>query len=148
MERNKDKANSIGRRRALQVIGVGLGAAGGLFVAGCNKSDSGTTSGGTGGSAPAPAAGGSCQDKIQVDDAAATLRKTLQYKEKTDNPEKKCSICAQFEAGKYGNCGGCKLFAGAVNPEGACLSFAPKVAPGAAPAAPGAAPTPAAPTKG
>jgi len=31
-------------------------------------------------------------------------------------------------AGKYKECGGCKLFAGAVNPEGNCLSWAAKKA--------------------
>jgi hypothetical protein len=152
MEKKNDGANLIGRRRALQVIGVGFGAASGIFaLSGCNNNSAPST-GPTQGAAPAApvAASNSCADKVETDDAAKTLRKTLQYKEKSDNPDKKCSLCAQFEAGKYGNCGGCKLFGGAVNPEGACLSFAPKVAPGAAPgaapAAPGAAPAaPAAP---
>ena len=146
MENNN--TGSIGRRTALQVIGVGLGAAGGLLgVAGCSKG------GGGGGAAPAPATGaatgsGACQDKVEVDDTAKNLRRTLQYKEKSDFADKNCTLCAQFEAGKYGDCGGCKLFAGAVNPQGHCLSFAPKPAPGAAPAAPAAPGAPAAPAPG
>lgn len=129
------------------MLGAGLGAASGLSIFGlgaCNKSDS---SGGSAASGPAKAA--SCADKGEIDEAAANLRKVLQYKEKTDNPEKKCNSCAQYEAGKYGDCGGCKLFGGGVHPDGHCLSFAPKTAapaPGAAPgapAAPGAAPAPA-----
>ena len=107
------------RRRALQVLGASLTAAGGLLL-GCNKG------GGQGGAAGA----GSCQDKIEVDESAATLRRTLQYKEKADTPAKKCSLCAQFEVQRYAGtgCGGCKLFAGAVSPEGGCFSFAPKPA--------------------
>lgn len=148
MEKNNDGSMLMQRRRALQVIGASLGAAGGLVVlGGCNKSggESGGTSGGT--AAPAPAAAATCQDKVPVDDAAKTLRKTLQYKEKSEFADKNCSLCAQFEAGKYGDCGGCKLFAGGVNPQGHCLSFAPKGA-GTAPAAPGAPAAPAAPAKG
>lgn len=135
---NHDQA--MGRRRALQV----LGAASGLVIfAGCNKS-------GGGSGAPTGAAGGkalSCQDKGEIDETAANLRKVLQYKEKSDTPSKRCVDCAQYEAGKYGDCGGCKLFGGGVHPEGVCLSFAPKQAPAAvpptapaAPAAPEAAP--------
>jgi hypothetical protein len=142
LENNNDRSNLMGRRRVLQVIGAGLSAAaGGLVVlGGCNKSGGQAATGGesAGGGA---AKGGSCQDRVEVDETAAQLRKTLQYKEKSDTQEKKCSGCAQFEANKYGDCGGCKLFAGGVNPEGVCLSYAPKAAPGAAPAAaPGAAP--------
>jgi hypothetical protein len=139
LENNSDKSNVMGRRRALQMLGVGLTTASGLVVLGaCNKG------GGTGGAAgSAPAKGLSCADKGEIDEAAANLRKVLQYKEKSDNAEKKCSLCAQYEAAKYGDCGGCKLFGGGVHPDGACLSFAPKAAPGAAPAA---APAAAAPT--
>jgi hypothetical protein len=128
---------SMGRRRALQVLGTASGL---LMFAGCNKGG-----GGAGGSAgPAGAAAGkalSCQDKGEIDEAAANLRKVLQYKEKSDSAAKRCIDCVQYEAGKYGDCGGCKLFAGGVHPEGVCLSFAPKQAPAAAPpAAPEAAP--------
>jgi len=134
VEKNNSGANLMVRRRALQVLGASFTAAGGLLVlSGCNKG------GGQGGAAPG--AGGNCQDKIEVDETAANLRRTLQYKEKADNPEKKCSVCAQFEVERYAGtgCGGCKLFAGAVNPEGGCLSFAPK---GAPPAAAGVSPPP------
>ena len=141
MENNNERANLMVRRRALQVLGVGFAAAGGLLVLpGCNKSGSSGAAGGSG--AGAAAGGGRCIDKVEVDEAAQQLRKNLQYKEKSDTPGKKCSICAQFEAERFTalGCGGCKLFGGAVNPEGVCLSFAPL---NGAPAA-GAAPTPAA----
>jgi len=145
---NNNGSNLLGRRQAIQYLGVGLSAASGLaLLGGCKSGDKPAAPA----AAPAAAAGGSCQEKIEVDEAAKNLRRVLQYKEKADNPEKRCTGCAQFDAGKYGECGGCKLFAGAVNPEGGCLSFAPKgaiPAPGTAPAAPGAAPAaPAAPGK-
>lgn len=75
-----------------------------------------------------PAAAGdlSCKDKAPIDDTSKGLRRALQYKEKSAEAGKNCKGCAQFEAGKYGDCGACKLFTGAVNPEGHCLSFAPK----------------------
>lgn len=146
MEKTNARVNLMVRRRALQVIGASFTAAGGLLVlSGCNKG------GGQGAGQGAGQGGaGSCAAKIEVDETAATLRRTLQYKEKADDPAKKCSVCAQFEAERYAGlgCGGCKLFAGAVNPEGGCLSFAPK---GAPPAAAGGAPPPvpaAAPAKG
>ena len=143
LEKNKDRANLMVRRQALQVIGAGVAAAGGLLVLqGCNRSGS-QSSGPGGAGSGSGASSGSCKDKVEVDETAQQLRKTLQYKEKSDTPGKKCNICAQFEAARFTalGCGGCKLFGGAVNPEGVCLSFAPLQAPPAA----GAPPPPAAP---
>jgi len=155
VSKENGSSKGIDRRRALQVIGAGLGSVGGLIVfgsaAGCKKEGEGSTTTETKPAATTtttttptpeaakPAGGGGCADKVAVDEQAAALRKAVQYKEKSDNPDKKCSTCIQFEAGKYGECGGCKLFAGGVNPEGFCLSWGPKA--GAAPApAPGGAP--------
>lgn len=67
-----------------------------------------------------------CKEKAAIDETSKGLRRALQYKEKSAEAGKNCKGCAQFEAGKYGDCGACKLFTGAVNPEGHCLSFAPK----------------------
>lgn len=67
------------------------------------------------------------------------MRKTLQYKDKAGDAAKACEKCAQYEKGKFGDCGGCKLFAGPVQPAGTCLSFAAMpggdAAPSAAPSA-------------
>jgi hypothetical protein len=134
--------SKLGRRRALQIFGAGL-TAGGLFViSGCKKEEE---------AAPAAkkvAAGPSCQTKEPLDETSRTMRRTLQYMEKSNRPGKLCSGCSQYETTRFGpDCGGCKLFTGAVNPNGSCLSFAPigeapPAAPGApaAPAAPAAAP--------
>lgn len=67
-----------------------------------------------------------CKEKAPIDETSKGLRRALQYKEKSAEAQKNCKGCAQFEAGKYGDCGACKLFTGAVNPEGHCLSFAPR----------------------
>jgi hypothetical protein len=143
---NNGKSNVMGRRHALVVLGAGLGTAGGLAtLAGCNKGG-GSSSGGQGAQGPAPAPvaqGPSCPDQGDIDESAANIRKMLKYKDKYDTPEKKCSLCAQYIPGKYGSCGGCKMFAGGVQPDGVCLSFAPlqaAPAPGGAAPAPGAAP--------
>ncbi|MFO0736491.1 MAG: hypothetical protein U0270_11450 [Labilithrix sp.] len=71
-----------------------------------------------------------------IDEASKTLRRNLQYKKEAVDPAKKCTACAQYEPGKYKDCGGCKLIPGPISPNGGCLSFAPKEA-GAAPATSG-----------
>jgi hypothetical protein len=110
MANSNDGTNTLGRRQALQLFGAGLGA---LTLLGSTR-------------AAAEGAALRCKDKVALDEAGIQLRRNLQYKEKFADPTKKCSLCAQFDAGKYAECGGCKVLPGAVNPEGTCLSFAPK----------------------
>ncbi len=119
MKNENGESKAVGRRRSLQLLGMGV-AAGGLFVlTGCPKS-----SGSGGASKGSSASDLDCDSTI--DDTSRGLRKTLQYSDKAVAPEKKCTACSQYEAGKYGDCGACKLFTGPVNPNGGCLSFAPK----------------------
>jgi hypothetical protein len=127
----RDEQVNVGRRQALQLFGAGLT---GLVLLGATR-------------ASAETAELRCKERVALDEAAVSLRRALQYKEKAPTAEKHCAICAQFEEGKYGDCGGCKVLVGAVNPNGVCLSFAPKTAP--APAAPEPAPAakPATPAK-
>ncbi len=112
MNGHDDETMRFNRRRALQILGAGLGAASGVLALASTEAHA--------------EAALNCKTKIPVDPAAMQVRRNLQYKEKSEQPGKKCSNCAQFEAGKYKECGGCKLFAGAVNPEGSCLSWAAK----------------------
>lgn len=129
---NNDEAGPkvmVGRRQALQLFGAA--ATGFVFLSATR--------------AAAETAELRCKEKVALDEAAVGLRRALQYKEKFAVPEKKCSLCAQFEAGKYGECGGCKVLPGAVNPDGVCLSFAPTAAKAPAPAAPAKPATPAKP---
>ena len=115
MNGHDDETLRFDRRRALQILGAGLGAASGVLAL-------------TGSEARAQATV-NCNKKVPMDPAAVQMRRNLQYTEKSITPGKKCSNCAQYEAGKYKECGGCKLFAGGVNPEGNCLSWAAKLAP-------------------
>ncbi len=130
----------VGRRYTLHLLGVGLAAGG--FLAAC-KQDKESNSGGeptaptppSGQPSPQPAAGGgsaALDCNTPVDAASKQTRLVMQYKNPAAIPEKHCSACAQYIPGKYGDCGGCKLFTGPVNPNGGCLSFAPLA--GAAPA--------------
>jgi hypothetical protein len=131
VENNNGGSKLIGRRRTLQLLSVGLTATGLFGLEACGKD-------GGGGAAPAgekkdpaaggdkPAATGALDCNSTIDDTSKNLRKTLQYKKEAAVPAKKCIACAQFLAGAFGDCGGCKLFSGPVQPNGGCLSFAPK----------------------
>jgi hypothetical protein len=152
MKDNSTETN-VSRRKALQVIGVGVIAP--SVLAACSqkseapmakkeekKSGPSTTKaepkkaeektamaeGGEG-------AGGelNCNNPSDYDAQSAQMRKTLQYVEKSEKEGKNCSNCMQYlekaESGKGpSGCGGCKLFTGPVNPNGYCLSYAPKQA--------------------
>jgi len=109
-----DETTRLDRRRLLQLLGAGLGASSAVLAL-------------AGRTARAEAgAGVSCKSKVPIDPAAAQVRRVLQYMEKSSVPGKRCENCLQYEAGKYKECGGCKLFAGAVHPAGYCLSWAAK----------------------
>ncbi len=112
MNGHDDETPRFDRRRALQMLGAGLGAASGVLALTGSEAHAAETL--------------NCKTKAAIDPAAAQMRRTLQYAEKSNVPGKRCDNCAQFEAGKYKECGGCKLFGGAVNPQGHCLSWAAK----------------------
>ena len=112
MNGHDDETLRFDRRRALRILGAGLGAAGGVLALASSEARAAETL--------------NCKNKVPIDPAAAQVRRTLQYAEKSTVPGKRCDNCAQWEAGKYKECGGCKLFAGAVNPAGYCLSWAAK----------------------
>jgi microcompartment protein CcmK/EutM len=79
-----DETRASDRRRALQILGAGLGAASGVLAL-------------TGSEARAAAAL-NCSKKVPMDAAAVQMRRNLQYTEKSTTPGKKCSNCAQYEA--------------------------------------------------
>lgn len=118
----------IGRRGTLKLFSVGAATSLlGFAVLACKKD---TPQGGSSGDTKA---GGNQGCDTEIDDTSRNLRKTLQYKKEASDPAKQCKACAQFEAAKFGDCGGCKLFTGPVRPNGGCLSFAPKEGGAAAP---------------
>ncbi|HJL04147.1 MAG TPA: high-potential iron-sulfur protein [Polyangiaceae bacterium LLY-WYZ-15_(1-7)] len=111
------KDNKLGRRRALKVLGIGGVTAFGLFSAACGGGEEGGGGGGGGG-------GDSEGCGAPVDAQSQQMRTTLQYKEQSTEAGKNCANCAQYVEGQYGDCGGCNLFSGPVQPQGHCLSWA------------------------
>ena len=114
MNGHDDENTRFDRRRALQLLGAGLGTASGVLALASGEARADTVN---------------CTKAVPLDPTAMQMRRTLQYAEKSNVPGKKCSNCGQFEAGKFKECGGCKLFSGAVNPAGYCLSWAVKAKP-------------------
>ncbi len=126
----------ISRRDALKIVG-GVAVTGALALAGCQQeaAKAPEVRAPSAPTAPAPEpkpeepaaadAGGGCNEGI--DDASKTMRTTLKYVEKSPEEGKVCSNCAQYkEPEGDSECGGCNLFAGQVNPNGYCISYAPK----------------------
>lgn len=67
-----------------------------------------------------------CFDLDSLPSGQQSLRRTLGFKAKSDDPEKHCGICAFFKATE-GDCGTCQLLSGgAVSTESVCNSFAKK----------------------
>jgi uncharacterized membrane protein YccC len=82
----------LSRRRALQVIGNSLTAAGSLaLLAACAKEGGDAKPATPPPAADKPAAGGelNCSTQGGIDDASKNMRKTLQYMEKSNKPGKK-----------------------------------------------------------
>lgn len=132
-DKNNGNTVSLGRRRSLQLIGAGL-AASGLVALGCKGGGGGASSSGGGDNTGTSSGTGTPAIDCTIDDQSKTTRRTLQYNDKAVSPEKMCKNCAQFEPGKYGDCGGgCKVITGPVQPGGGCLSFAPKGGDGGSP---------------
>ncbi len=139
MNDSNDGNTLIGRRQTLKALGL---TAGGLVVlsgfrealaappaakaAAVDAGQPAAAKAAVDAGQPAAANTLNCKEKAPIDDASKQMRRALQYKEKSAEAGKNCKGCAQFEAAKYGDCGACKLFTGAVNPEGYCLSYAPK----------------------
>lgn len=102
---------TIDRRKALRVIGSSVAAtvvsASGVAFADDAKVD--------------------CSKEGEIDKTSKQMRTALKYVDKSPKKGQNCVGCLQWVAPEKGkNCGGCKLFTGPVNPNGYCLSFAPK----------------------
>ena len=86
MNGHDDENPRFDRRRALQILGAGLGAASGVLALAASEARAETLN---------------CKTKVPLDPPAAQMRRTLQYAEKSNVPGKRCDNCAQWEAGKY-----------------------------------------------
>lgn len=103
----------VGRRFALRVIGVGgLGASLSLAACGGEESDD----------EGSQESGPSCSSPI--DAQSQQLRTNLQYVDQSTIEGRTCANCAQYTADTFGDCGGCNVFSGPVQPNGYCLSWA------------------------
>jgi len=109
--------SKLSRRYTLRIIGAGGVSAGLLPIVGCGGEDSG---GGGGGDEPEDATG--CN--APIDEQSQQMRRTLQYVDESQVEGRECSNCAQYVADQYGDCGGCNVMSGPVQPGGHCLSWA------------------------
>jgi hypothetical protein len=75
----------------------------------------------------APTAAASCFDYDSMSATEQSLRRTLNFRERYDDPNKQCGGCEFFTAGE-GPCGTCRLLNnGAVSPQSVCGSWAAKL---------------------
>ena len=141
---SRQSTRRMGRRQALHLFGAGVAVSGLASLGACGgnkepaapaKAPEPAPTAAPSAAAPPPTAAptGPQTCETAVDAASTQLRASVQYKDVANPPEKNCAACAQFLAGKYGECGGCNLFTGPVKPGGGCLAFAPRD-PNAAPA--------------
>lgn len=100
----KIQRREVLRRLALIVPAVGAGT---LFVA-CSKK-------------------ANCTDEAGLSPDEKRLRnETAKYVDQTMEANKRCSGCLQFIAAEPGQCGGCKVVKGPINPDGYCILYVAK----------------------
>jgi hypothetical protein len=64
-----------------------------------------------------------CADTSNLSEADLNMRRNLQYVHETPEPDEYCSNCQLWIEPENGECGGCTLFRGPVNPNGWCISW-------------------------
>lgn len=70
----------------------------------------------------------SCVDASTLAPTEAKVRTTLNYQDRSPDPEKVCSQCVQYlEPPEAGSCGSCKIMKGPVHPRGTCNVFTRRV---------------------
>jgi hypothetical protein len=68
-----------------------------------------------------------CIDESALAPDEVTARHTLEYADKSPDPQKFCENCQQFTPPPPGKgCGGCKVVKGPINPKGHCKSWVAK----------------------
>jgi hypothetical protein len=69
----------------------------------------------------------SCSDTSALSPDAQTLRKTVEYVDRSPNPATPCDRCEHWVAPSSADqCGGCKLIAGPIHPQVHCKLFVPE----------------------
>lgn len=64
-----------------------------------------------------------CTNTSGLSAADAATRTNLRYVDQSTDASKKCSRCQLFQAAAPGQCGGCTLVKGPINPDGTCTAF-------------------------
>jgi len=71
-----------------------------------------------------------CTNTSSLTDEEVKARQTLEYADKSPDPQKMCDNCQQFILPPSGKgCGTCKVVKGPINPKGHCKSWLAKGAP-------------------
>lgn len=101
--------------KTMQWTAVG-GVAG--VLAGCGGDDGGADSG------TAEPTTTACVSPDSLSPSENSLRQSVNYTEKSENPETVCGQCAYFHADGATGCGTCDILRGIVNESGHCASWA------------------------
>jgi hypothetical protein len=120
---NKMSDNKITRKSFLRNISV-LGATAfgaSTLITACGGSESETERAPETTTAPADP----CGDTSGLSESDLNMRRNLQYVHETPIPEQRCDNCQLWIEPENGECGGCALFRGPVNPNGWCNSWVP-----------------------
>lgn len=67
-----------------------------------------------------------CTDTAGLSADESTARTTLGYVDQSTDPAKPCSGCQLYKAAGEGQCGGCGILKGPINPAGTCKSWVKK----------------------
>jgi len=106
--------STVQSRRSFLGKSLAIIAAGGALAA-CGKKES---------SGPKALA---CTDTAGLADSDVQMRTTLGYVDATTQPGKECVGCQLYKAAPAeGQCGGCNVLKGPINPKGYCNSWTAK----------------------
>lgn len=64
-----------------------------------------------------------CTNTSGLSAVELAARTSLNYADRSTDPNKVCSRCQLFQAAAPGQCGGCTLVKGPINPAGSCTGF-------------------------
>lgn len=108
-----------------------LAAGAGAVMAGCKKGENGASGGANakGDEAKTGAQAGdglNCTDTSGLDPSKIKARESVKYVDKTPKPEQDCANCMHYKPAGDGECGGCAVVPGKINPDGWCSVWAAK----------------------
>jgi hypothetical protein len=119
MDHPEEPSRRVFLRRALALGAAGAG--GGVLLSACG----GDGDGGDGESGGGESGGGGVTcDTSGLTQEEKKQRQRFQYVAQTEKPNERCNNCQFWKPDQVeGECGGCQLFPGPVNPKGWCNSW-------------------------